>query len=761
MSELEEINDDWLSKFYSSKNQVTNDQDWTELISLWEEFYTKDGFPICFFFQNSPCNVNFYFGSKTVKGANSLRHELLSFFDHYHIKFTGTHYDLDKGLTHEKLLSQVIVNPCFKINSEDKVIINILKNDIKTYGKLLNQRPEITRKIKLPFGQIRDLFDKAILCGDYKRAYKYKDELINNASDGRLTPQHELYLNIRLIAGLGFWDRLNTNDLRKLIDFKNQLPVSIIRDITDYFFSVGVSSFLNTDDVDGCLKQLDSYKFKEFLGFFSQKKLINNKKSLIIFLFSEIAQEKINIEYALSICTEIYKSENPLIVRTIEKTYLSKNNFQNMDFFKEGKRCFLDEEYDKALFNFFKIKPSSSSLIYIIRCMISKFLMKQVHEWPDVEGYDASLIKNILNYYSNLSNEEKVIFDQNENSTFIKEFYKLDEGFEGSKEDFDNIIDEWDNWLSSVQVSKNIEEEISFFNNYVNDWDIRKFKNNPKSLNEYLDNLLTIDQTLFLKTYKKFYDKFFIENDLEDKEFIDFFISFINYLVLAENFDENDLQICFSIQEHILQLGLSNVQYKELIEALLIVISPQRIGLNNFDLMLDISETFSFFPKRDENSSVIFQSKILEIGVKNIKRLNQNQKLCLRALCNDFGEVPEWLRKNEIEEKKENEFYLDSFSHLKEKKLGIYTLNENAGKRIKKILNEKVPSCKIDLNSDKECTDRLKAISSNSDVFVFSWKCSKHQAYYCIKNNRASDLPFLQPLGKGSASILNELIKLK
>ena len=102
---------------------------------------------------------------------------------------------------------------------------------------------------------------------------------------------------------------------------------------------------------------------------------------------------------------------------------------------------------------------------------------------------------------------------------------------------------------------------------------------------------------------------------------------------------------------------------------------------------------------------------------------------------------------------------LASFPH--EKKLGIYTLNENAGKRIKKILNEKVPTCKIDLNSDKECTDRLKAISSNSDVFVFSWKCSKHQAYYCIKSNRSADLPFLQPLGKGSASILNELIKLK
>ena len=66
--------------------------------------------------------------------------------------------------------------------------------------------------------------------------------------------------------------------------------------------------------------------------------------------------------------------------------------------------------------------------------------------------------------------------------------------------------------------------------------------------------------------------------------------------------------------------------------------------------------------------------------------------------------------------------------HLNDKKIGIYTLNENAAKRIREIIVSKVPSCKIDLNSDKECTTRLKAIASNSDI-LFSLKYSKHQAF--------------------------------
>ena len=176
--------------------------------------------------------------------------------------------------------------------------------------------------------------------------------------------------------------------------------------------------------------------------------------------------------------------------------------------------------------------------------------------------------------------------------------------------------------------------------------------------------------------------------------------------------------------------------------------------------MLDISETFSFYPKTDENSAIEFHASILEIGQKYSQRIDQNQKLCLRKLSEDLGKIPSWLELNNDEKDTEEEFFENSYSHINNKKIGISTLNENAAKRIREIIVSKVPSCKIDLNSDKECTTRLKALASNSDIFVFSWKCSKHQAFYCIQNNRSKELPLLQPLGKGSASILRELVQI-
>jgi hypothetical protein len=75
------------------------------------------------------------------------------------------------------------------------------------------------------------------------------------------------------------------------------------------------------------------------------------------------------------------------------------------------------------------------------------------------------------------------------------------------------------------------------------------------------------------------------------------------------------------------------------------------------------------------------------------------------------------------------------------------------------MLRQTCPGLEVDINSDDVCTDRLAALAKNSDVFIFAWRSSKHQAYYCIKNNRTATLPLLQPLGKGSASILRAALE--
>jgi len=769
MNDLIKIDEVWLRDFFSEKNLISNDNEWYDFISLWKEFYLRKDAPICFAYKENEKNISFYFGSQSLIGTNILKQELVSFLGYYYSNYNGLYYNLNPDIYHENLLSKVFRNPCFKIEISSLDKITKIKDRIIMYGKLIKSKPEIIRKVKLPFGQIRDLFDKAILSGDYKNAYKYKEDLISNGNDGRLTPQHELYLNIRLIAGLGYWEKFNINDLRKLMDFRKQLPVSIVRDITAYFYNVGVLQFEKTDDFKGCLKQLDHYKFKEFTGFFNQKKMITDQKSLTIFLIAEIIQDNFDLEYALSIFKKLEKHETIPLVKKIHENFLLKSakdqNKQKImektdhdEFFEKGKLYFFDDEFDKALFCFLRLSPSASVLVHIFKCLSNQFYMTPIKEWPLHEGYSEKVIVKVEEFFNSLPKVEKDIFFENKkNIELINSLYLFKKNDQDTKKEFEN---EWIKWLKKVEIENNNTSLIDNFNNYANDWSVINFVDNSQNLDSFFERLINLDTNLFNKIYKKLYEIFIFNEDFKDKNFVNFFISFLERLSLSDNFNINDLQLCFSLQELILTIGVSKDQYLRLIDALIMQINLDTIGLNNFNIMLDIAELIAYFPKSDESSAVKFHSIIQEIGLKNLKRLDDSQKYCLKKIHFDYSnEMPDWLN---LEDKTlvEKDFFENSLSHLVNKKVAIYTLNENAGRRIKNIINDKVPSCNVNVNSDKECTRRLKSLSTNSDIFVFAWKSSKHQAFYCIKENRSSDLPFLLPLGKGSASILNELINL-
>ena len=89
--------------------------------------------------------------------------------------------------------------------------------------------------------------------------------------------------------------------------------------------------------------------------------------------------------------------------------------------------------------------------------------------------------------------------------------------------------------------------------------------------------------------------------------------------------------------------------------------------------------------------------------------------------------------------------------------IGIYTLTETAGQRAKQLLQKLIPKSRIELNADGVATDRLKHLASSADVFVFAWRSSKHQAYYCAKAARAGKDLILPP-GKGMASIVRSVL---
>ena len=94
------------------------------------------------------------------------------------------------------------------------------------------------------------------------------------------------------------------------------------------------------------------------------------------------------------------------------------------------------------------------------------------------------------------------------------------------------------------------------------------------------------------------------------------------------------------------------------------------------------------------------------------------------------------------------------------KKIAIYTLTEQAGKRAIILLKQLCPDVSVELNSDKVCTEKLRALAKHADIFVFAWKSSSHQAFYCVKDHRPDGWSIPQPLGKGSSSIIREVVDL-
>ena len=61
------------------------------------------------------------------------------------------------------------------------------------------------------------------------------------------------------------------------------------------------------------------------------------------------------------------------------------------------------------------------------------------------------------------------------------------------------------------------------------------------------------------------------------------------------------------------------------------------------------------------------------------------------------------------------------------------------------------------VNSDLVCTPQLTSLAKAADMFVFAWKSSSHQAFYCVKDAIAKGEPIWAP-GKGTASILRAVL---
>ena len=199
----------------------------------------------------------------------------------------------------------------------------------------------------------------------------------------------------------------------------------------------------------------------------------------------------------------------------------------------------------------------------------------------------------------------------------------------------------------------------------------------------------------------------------------------------------------------IITSGVDVSTYKQLLEDLDVIVG-EGIGISQVYWLLDLVEMLYEHPTSDNEIRNSFFHKVGGKITSVYRRLSEGQRQTVDILFDELGVnkpvVDSVISTNGT----------DCWSKLENKKIGIYTLTDNAGKRAAQMIKKIVPTVNVTVNSHHTGSDQLRALSENADFFVVSWLSAKHAATDFIRQHRSAE-NIIYAQGKGASSIIRSL----
>ena len=197
----------------------------------------------------------------------------------------------------------------------------------------------------------------------------------------------------------------------------------------------------------------------------------------------------------------------------------------------------------------------------------------------------------------------------------------------------------------------------------------------------------------------------------------------------------------------LLSVGVDTEDYREVIAAIVEIAGPG-FGVDMIYWALEVVEVFmrSAAPDMAERDQLIhsFLARLTPLRV----RMSHLQLEALGCLALEFGwEEAEPPHHGRTETKTLWE------SRLSGKRIGIYSLMENATRQAKEALQAVTDDVNVDCNADHVGTRRLQVLAESSDLVVIAWGAAKHAATEYIRERRGN-LPLVYARGNGVSSLL-------
>jgi hypothetical protein len=728
----------WLVRFFGGSNALqwegivseSAPRDWLVSVTPWLDFLSSSPLhhPLLLPVFGTDGTRYWYAMAPDDAVAAQMLEEVRAFIGPSFTKFSGHWHDLSSSNDIERALKERFAWRVLRLDLNATTDLLNVEQSIARYRSVLSRRLPIPDRAVRPFAAVRTDFDLALLAGNAERAQSFLDELV---SSGRIGADQHQFLRVRLLAGLGRVEELVRN--RVLIEsvMNLALPPQIVVDLVESLYEVHIEPHerrLGLSDLGELYKQ---HIARPFGALFRERKGIRRPRVLRAFLLFEAGREDRDTRRSAAI-VQTYPPEDSNS-DLIQEWFQAIAPAQLGDRADRVRQAILDEDYPLATSVALEALPERWAYSTLLRC---------AQELPqgDLHSQVISVIQQIDPVMlASLNERDRARYARL--TTVSVPRLAADAG--------------WLAWANEVNTRADEWTPLEVLSNAAPKWDLSEYAADPQlctRLANLIGNASEPAASVFRDAFPALVDFFVQHGETPTRAFIPLYSMLIKVLAWSGPLSASELEIGSILTRALLGAAPDKSVYSECLRDLQEVVTANNAP-THLDWALGLAELLVLYPTDDPNLRLRLFLSIFEMCRAASHRLSETQRAVLVLLAKDY-QCPDLLLKLPPVEREGEAQGSPAFSGL----IGIYTLNEAAGQRARSLIAKRLPGAVIELNSDLVASDRLRHLAKSADIFVFAWKTSTHQAFYCVKDAR-KDGDIVLPPGGGTASLVKAVLE--
>lgn len=740
----------WLARFFASPNELS----WSSLLDgsappreagqvrQWLSLLGSDSAPIILPFMRGGAVTGWYATTQRAAGGYELGDEINAWLGPTWLsRLARVPEDAKDPMA--TALRDHMGGTVYRFTGTDAASIQTISARLSEFAGVLERRPLAARTRVRPVGAIRSDFERALLAGDEAQAEAMIAEF---KETGRLNEENLRYLEVRLSAGLGLWPQIARDHwlIKTLADLA--LPPQVLADLIEALYRTYIEEAEARGDGAAMRDAFVQHIATPYPKLLASRRGIRAPRVVKAFALYEQLQPNpdTSITEALFALLPTGTDTSQFAVVPARQPVPAPATTLN-----QADEAFDDGQVDRA-FEFYLRLPASRKTISRLVACVSTIGTDEARDrlLSVVDEADDELVENLAPAV-----------------TARLESLRHAQGAVASSPDSEakpSGTNPWMRWAEQLQAGQDLAGAERDAQSARTNWDATQIRDSGLLAQKFADIIGGLDgdaAAVARAAVPQIYRSYF-PDDVKAPPAARPVASLLFLLIaMDEALSRADLDLLAQLTSLLIEQGLSPSEYVSLMGDLEDV--QKRIGSYAYlPWSLDVSEALAILPSpsdsaRDARLRLFLQ--VLGQAAGFAHRLAPADLLPIETLVKDYGVGQEAVTALK-REAAVDDAAAASVPNFHGKTIGIYTLSEAAGSRAKAALEVLLPGCKVVVNSDLVATSQLTSLAKAADLFVFAWKSSSHQAFYCVKDALAGKEP-IWALGKGTASILRAVLE--